>query len=327
MTRDPAPDPLLPIIFPDGLTPAPDAAAEPEGYLVTADDGTRLHFHDWGGPAVDTGAVPAPAPAVVLVPGLLSVAWSWAPVARRLRVARRTIVADLRAHGLSDAPPGDYDLATLARDLLVVAEGSGALGDGRLVLAGHGFGATVAAAAAASLGERCAGLVLVDGGWERMEETTGMDVEEFLRGLDEPPEVLRSLDAWLADRRGFDPATWDEDQERAARESVVETAAGRVVRAVRPHAVTAVVRAMFATDPADALLRVSAPVTALVALASGERDVRLAELRRAGLARVGAGRGPIRIAGFAADAHNLMRYRPAEVCTAILGAAASDAGG
>ena len=54
------------------------------------------------------------------------------------------------------------------------------------------LGAIVAAGAAALLGARCAGLVLVDGGFERVEETTGIDVEEFLRGLDEPPEVLRS---------------------------------------------------------------------------------------------------------------------------------------
>jgi hypothetical protein len=147
-----------------------------------------------------------------------------------------------------------------------------------------------------------------------------MDVDEFLRGLDEPPEVLRTLDAWLADRRGFDPTTWDADQERAARDSVVETAAGRVVRAVRPHVVTAMVRTMFATDPIDALAQVRAPVMALVALASADRDIRLAELRRAAEARVQAGREPIRVAGFAADAHNLMRYRPAEVCSAILGA-------
>src|SRR4051812_11550666 len=42
-----------------------DPAAVPEGYLVTADDGTRLHFQDWGGPdaAADVG--------VLLVPGLL----------------------------------------------------------------------------------------------------------------------------------------------------------------------------------------------------------------------------------------------------------------
>jgi pimeloyl-ACP methyl ester carboxylesterase len=331
MTPAPAPDPLLPIAFPDEIVPAPDAAAVPEGFLVTADDGTRVHFLDWGGAALPDGttageptldrSMAAAAPAALLVPGLLSVAWSWAPIARRLRVERRTVAADLRGHGLSDAPPGGYDLSTLAADLVVVAEGSGALDGGQVVLAGHGFGAMVAAAAAAVLGDRCAGLVLVDGGWERSEETTGVDVEEFLRGLDEPPEVMRTIDAWLADRRGFDPSTWDADQERAARDSVVETAAGRVVRAVRPHVATAMVRTMFATDPVDALARVRAPVTALVALASGDRDVRLVELRRAGEARVAADRDPIRVAGFTGAAHNLMRYRPAEVCSAILGAA------
>jgi pimeloyl-ACP methyl ester carboxylesterase len=303
--------------FPDEIVPAPDRSAEPEGYLVAADDGSRIHFQDWGGPE-GTGTT---APGIVLVPGLLSVAWAWAPVARRLRVERPTVVADLRGHGLSDAPPHGYDLPTLGEDVVIVAEGSGALAGGGVVLAGHGFGAMVAAAAAAILGERCAGLVMVDGGWERMEETTGVDVEEFLRGLDEPPEVMRTLDAWLADRRGFDPSTWDVDQERAARDAVVETAAGRVVRAVRPHVVAAVVRTMFAVDPLEALERVQAPVTALVALASGDRDARLAELRRAGEARVLAGRSPIRVAGFAGVAHNLMRYRPAEACSAILGAA------
>ena len=56
-----------------------------------------------------------------------------------------------------------------------------------------------------------------------------MDVDEFLRGLDEPPEVMRSMAAFLADRAAFDPATWDADQERAARATVVETHAGKVV--------------------------------------------------------------------------------------------------
>ena len=161
------------------------------------------------------------------------------------------------------------------------------------MLAGHGFGAIVAAGAAALLGERCAGLVLVDGGWERVEETTGVDVDEFLRGLDEPPEVLRSMDAWLADRRGFDPASWDADQERAARDAVVETAAGHVVRAVRPHVVEAVVRAMFAYEPARRRWRrVAAPVTALVAL--GVRRRRRAP--RGAAADGGGARGRRRVA-------------------------------
>jgi hypothetical protein len=169
------------------------------------------------------------------------------------------------------------------------------------------------------MGQRCAGLVLVDGGWERLEVTTDSDVDEFLRGLDEPPEVLRSMDAYLADRRAFDPATWDADQDRAARDAVVETAAGHVVRAVRPHVVEAIVRTMFEWDPAQVLAAVDGPVVALVALGAGEADVRLAELRRTAAARAVAGRTPIRVAGYG-SAHNLMRYHPAAVAGALLDA-------
>jgi pimeloyl-ACP methyl ester carboxylesterase len=311
---DTAPDPLVPVALDPSAAPRPDPDVAPEGFLVTADDGTRIHFHDWGGPA--RGAF-----GVVLVPGVLQPAWSWAPVARRLAGERRTVVVDLRGHGLSDAAADGYDLDTLAADVVVAVEGSGAIDGGAVVLAGHGFGAAVVARAAVLLGRRCAGVVLVDGGWERVEATTGLDVDEFLRGLDEPPEVLRSMDAYLGDRRDFDPATWDADQERAARDSVVETAAGRVVRAVRPHVVEAAVRTMFAYDPAVVLAAVEAPVFALVALGAGEpaaAGARLAELRRAAGARVAAGRGAIRVAGFRGVGHNLMRYRAADVAAAIL---------
>ncbi len=332
MIPDPSPLSLVPIALDGSAAPAPILGLEPEGFLVAADDGTRIHFHDWGGPARPaTGAMAglgeARAPGVVLMPGLHQPAWSWAPVARRLAVVARTVVTDLRGHGLSDAPQDGYDLATLAADVAMVAEGSGALAGGAVVLAGHGFGAIVAAEAAELLGSRCAGLVLVDGGFERLEETTGVDVEEFLRGLDEPPEVLRTMDAFLADRRGFDPATWDSDQERAARDGVVETAAGRVVRSVRPHVVVAMVRSMFEFDPAEVLASVTAPVTALVALGSGAPasvTVRLDELRRTADARLAGGHDALRVEGFTSTGHNLMRYRPAEVAAAILAAAIRD---
>ncbi len=310
----PADAPVRPAEIDLVLAPPPDHSLEPDGYLAGADNGPRLHFLDWGGP--DRG------PGVLLVPGLLSPAWSWAPVARRLAPVRRTCVMDLRGHGLSDAPSDGYDLAALAEDAGLVAEASGIAGtDGRVVLAGHGFGACVAAAAAAAIGERCAGLVLVDGGIERLGETADVDAHELLRSLDEPPEALRSMDAWLASRRAFDEASWDADAERAARDAVVETAAGHVVRAVRPFVLAALVPTLLAYDPAVVLAGVSAPVTALVAMAAGEAGPRLAELRRAAVARVSAGLGPVRVAGFASSAHNLPRYRPADVAAAILGAA------
>ena len=310
MAVDPA-RPIEPWAPDVALAPGPDVDREPEGFVVAADDGSRLHFLDWATPSDD-------GPGVLLVPGLLQPASSWAPVARRLARARRTIVADLRGQGLSDSPMTGYDLATLASDAVAVAEGSGLLAGGRIVVAGHGFGGVVALVAAAVLGERCAGVVLVDGGWERLEVTTDVDVDEFLGGLDEPPEVLRSLEAYLADRRGYDPATWDADQALAARDGVVETAAGHVVRAVRPHVVEALVHTMFAWDPALGIVGVSSPVAALVALGAGEPDARLAELRRTADARAAAGLGAIRVTGFPGVAHNLMRYRPADVTAAIL---------
>jgi pimeloyl-ACP methyl ester carboxylesterase len=281
----------------------PEASGEPQGFVVLVEPGDRIHFLDWGGVG---------APAVILIHGLAASGIVWAPVARRLVARRRVAAMDLRGHGLSDAPtePGAYALDVLASDAVAVAEGSGALDDGPVVLAGHGFGAIVAAAAAAQLGERCHGLVLVDGGLVDVGEATGQDVDEFLRGLDEPPEVMASMDAYLTDRRSWDPATWDADQERAARAAVVETPAGRLVPATRPHALEACVRTMFEYRPAEVLGRVSAPIAAVRRRTPGDDEP-------TGIgATIPAG---IDVVDVAAPGHNLLRYRPDEVTAAILG--------
>jgi pimeloyl-ACP methyl ester carboxylesterase len=206
---------------------------------------------------------------------------------------------------------------------VAVAEGSDLIApdaDRSVVLAGHGFGAIVAVQGALALGERCAGLVLVDGGWERIEAATGQDVDEFLRGLDEPPEVMASLRAYLRDRRNYDPATWDADQEAAARATVVETRAGRVVPSARPHAVGASVRAMYVYDPLTSLATADAPVTALVAVgADPVVDVaRLEALAAVDAARRDRGLPPIHVERLGAIGHNLMRYRPTEVTAEIV---------
>ena len=289
-----------------------DPTAEPPGFVVVVEPGDRIHFLDWGGSG---------APGVVLVHGLAGSGWIWAPVARRLIGARRTVAMDLRGHGLSDAPTDDgaYDLDVLADDVVAVAEGSGLLdpwaGDGRVTLAGHGFGAIVAAAAAAALGDRCARLVLVDGGLDHLPSSTGLEVDEFLRGLDEPPEVMRSMGAYLADRRGWDPVTWDADQERAARAAVVETPAGRLVGATRPHAIAAAVRTMFAYRPDRVLPRVVAPIVALRRITLGDASVVAAGPAASGSLPV----RNLRIVDVTAPGHNLPRYRPDEVTAAIVG--------
>jgi pimeloyl-ACP methyl ester carboxylesterase len=303
--------------------PEPDGTLEPDGFTVAAGEGDRIHFLDWGLPQGDIAGR-----GVVAVHGLSQTAWAWAPVARRLGGPNgvvRFVTMDLRGHGLSDAPTDDgaYDLDRLADDVVAVAEGAGLLGgsgDDRVVLVGHGFGAIAAAKAAAVMGRSCSGVVLVDGGWESLETSTGMDPDEFLRGLDEPPEVMASLDAFLADRRAFDPDTWDSDQERAARATIVETHAGRVVSSARPHAIDASVRAMFTYDPIATLAVIDAPVVALAA-ADDETGSRMRALAEASDARVSAGHPPIEMVSFGHDGHNLMRYRPREVAAAILAVA------
>jgi pimeloyl-ACP methyl ester carboxylesterase len=309
----------------------PDLVAEPDGYIVVADDGTRLHFLDWGVPSDGQPAAlggPPEAPGVLLLHGLAQTAWIWAPVARRSHARVHVVAPDLRGHGLSDSPTAGYDRATLVADARAVAEGSGLLaypgeaGPDRLVVAGHGFGGAIAAWLAVDLGPRCAGLVLVDGGWEDLASTSGRSPGEWLREIEEPPETIRSMEAFLADRAGFDPATWDADQERAARATVVEVPAGRVVSVVRPHALAASVEALFAYDPLAVLPEVAAPVCVLAAM-DDEVGGRRRALERAAAARVAAGGGPIRVAEFPADGHNLMRYRPAVVTAAIAGIRAS----
>ena len=317
--RDDAPPlPLAPLRLDELAVPPADRAADPAGYLVTVDSAVRLHFLDWGGPAGPGIAPEVEAPTVLLVHGIAQTSAIWAPVARRLRAARRVLAMDLRGHGLSDSPTHGYDPDTLAGDVEAVIEASAGADEppGRVVVVGHGFGAIVAVWAAASLGDRCAGVVLVDGGWEDIAESSGLEPAEFLQAIEEPPEVLRSMRTYLADRASFDPATWDADQEAAARSAVVEVPAGKVVLAVRPHALAASVEAMFAYRPVPALAAARGPVVALVA-ADGEGS-RLAALGEVAQAVLEAGGPSIRLVDLAAVGHNLMRYRPAAVTAAIL---------
>ena len=291
-----------------------DEAVEPDGFVVLVPPGDRIHFLDWGG---------ASAPAIVLVHGLAATALGWATAARRLTAVGHVVAMDLRGHGLSDSPtePGAYDLDVLASDVVAVAEAAGGDATSSVVLAGHGFGAIVAAVAAAVLGRRCRGLVLVDGGLSDIAETTGIDVEEFLRGIDEPPEVMRSMTAYLADRRAWDPASWDGDEEKAARAAVVETPAGRLVPVTRPHALEACVRSMFEYRPAETVAAVAAPIVAIRRRAGADADASAASAASA--ARPHAAIDVIEVD---APGHNLLRYRPDEVVAAIAQVATLRAG-
>jgi pimeloyl-ACP methyl ester carboxylesterase len=290
-----------------------DPGARPESLLVAVDTGDRIHYLDWGAP--DETA--RPLPALLLVHGLGQTSWSWAPVARRLYRHARVLVPDLRGHGLSEAPRTGYGLESLAYDLLTVLVANG-IGDEEgkrpAVVAGHGFGAIVAAVIAAVRPSAVGGVALVDGGWEEIGESTGQLPADLLRGLGDPPEVTRSMEAFLADRRDYDPLTWDTDQERAARATVDEKPAGHVGYVARPHVLKASVEAMFEYRPLATLPTLDVPL--LVAIAeAGTADDEIARERLLALSDVLDGRRrdgapPTRVVRFPGAGHNLMRYAP-----------------
>lgn len=304
-----------------------DRGSEPDELVITVDTGERIAFLDWGGPldSTSTGVDPEPPP-LLLVHGLSGTGWAWAPVARRLRRRARVLTPDLRGHGLSDSPRQGYDLESLAFDMLTVLTACGFGPDAHgppAVVAGHGFGALVAGTMAALRPQAVAGLGLVDAGWETAEAATGMDAAELLRTLQDPPEVMRSMAAYLADRREYDPGSWDVDQERAARAAVDEKHQGRVVPLVRRWALGGCVAAMFAYQPDSVLTRYQGPTLVCVAEAGGADDEAARE-RRLALgdalrARSMAGLPEAHVARFGGVGHNLMRYRADELATELAG--------
>ena len=144
---------------------------------------------------------------------------------------------DLRGHGLSDAPTGGHDPAGFAADVVAVAEGSGicwTTGSPRRPGGPRLWGDRCRAGLRSSSGIAAPAWSWSMAAGNRSRQRVAWRSRSSCAVTDEPPEVMRSMAAFLADRAGFDPASWDADQERAARSTVVETHAGKVVPATRP---------------------------------------------------------------------------------------------
>lgn len=283
--------------------------------VVQLQTGERIHYLAWPGGS----STP-----MVLIHGLTRTAWTWLPVARRLSHRHPLITPDLRGHGGSDAPLKGYELESLALDVLTVLAGQGwgeAVGGPPAVVAGHGLGAMVAVEMARLEPRSVAALALLDAGWEEMVDATRMLPDQLVEAMAEPPEVMASMATYLEDRRAFDPASWDADQEKAARAQVVEKHAGHVGMVTKGSIIRRTVAAMYAYRPLDALTSASCPITILVANSTtaddeDERERQLA-LDDAQRARGVAGLAEMRICRFDGAGHDLMRYRPAEVAAEL----------
>lgn len=141
----------------------------------------RFHYRDWGGHGWP----------LLLVHGLASTSHIWDLVAPLLVDDARVIALDLRGHGQSDKPDGDYGFKAVVSDVLGILE---EVQMERPVVVGHSWGAMVGLWMAANRPDEVSGLVMVDGGlvdmgtqgsWEQTLERLappkldGMPVEEF----------------------------------------------------------------------------------------------------------------------------------------------------
>lgn len=103
---------------------------------------------------------------VVCLHGITAQHRAFNAAARLLGPSRGLVGVDLRGRGDSGKPDSGYGLETHASDVVRVLEH---LGLDRAVLAGHSMGAFVALKTALAFPERVRALILLDGGWPRVE--------------------------------------------------------------------------------------------------------------------------------------------------------------
>ena len=205
------------------------------------------------------------APGVLLIHGLSDTAWSWTPVARRLRAVRHVVAMDLRGPRPVRRPDRGLRPADIRRRR---DRGGRRLGPARRrpAIAGRPRRARVRGDRRC-LGRRRDGRPLRRAGagrW-RLGVARGGQRDGRRRVPAGPRRAARgdALDGGVPGRprrrSTRRPGMPTRTAPRAPR--VVETHAGKVVPATRPHAAEASVRAMFALRPARDAGRGTAPIS------------------------------------------------------------------
>ena len=114
---------------------------------------------DHGGVRLRVRVREAPGPTLLLAHSVGCDASLWDPLIALIPDAWRLIAYDMRGHGRSDAPGGDYTVAELGADALAILA---AVGAERVYVCGLSLGGTVAQWLALNRPERVAGIALAD---------------------------------------------------------------------------------------------------------------------------------------------------------------------
>src|SRR5215217_4118077 len=112
---------------------------------------------------------------VVCLHGITAQHRAFNAAARDLGPSRGLVGVDLRGRGDSDKPESGYGLEAHATDVVRVLDH---LGLESAVLVGHSMGGFVALKTALMFPERVRALVLLDGGWPRVDSTPEESTEE-----------------------------------------------------------------------------------------------------------------------------------------------------
>lgn len=139
----------------------------------------------------------ASAPVVLLVHGITGSHRSWSALVQALGDELTLVAPDLRGRGASNALGAPYGILSHTTDLIAVLD---FLGVGRATLVGHSMGGYVVARMAASHPDRCASVVLVDGGL-RLPVPEGIDPDALLAAVLGP--ALARLGRTFASRQAY----------------------------------------------------------------------------------------------------------------------------
>ncbi len=273
----------------------------------------RQYLVDCGSLHLSVREHPGGSPAILALHGLASNARWWDLVAERLSPELRVVAPDLRGHGLSDKPRTGYSFADVVTDLRGLCDAAGL---DRVIVAGHSWGASVALWFAATLPERTAGCVCVDGGVGSLRDhlPTWREAEERLR----PPRLSELTEATVREWAANGPLA-DGGGPEAAGEILLGNfepdGNGGLNPCLRLDHHMEIVRGLYELDAQDLLTRVMCPVL-LVPARGGPWAV---EMKARAIQRAQDALGPSVRATWVDGGHDLPVQRPAEVADAISG--------
>ena len=250
--------------MPDSLGAETAGLGYREGY-VSAQDGLRLYYRDYGDPL-------APGTPVLCLAGLTRNSGDFDRVASRLAARRRVVTLDYRGRGRSDYDP-DWRHYTPEACALDVIQASFALGLHHFVVLGTSFGGLLGMGLAVYLPAALAGLVLNDTGPELSDD--GLDRIMSYVGEDNPQPDWEAAAANIRETFPHLRLRSEEDWEMTIRGTFREGPDGRLRHDWDPAIAKPFIQASKARDiwPFFRALR-RLPV---LAIRGGESDVLSAE--------------------------------------------------